>query len=465
MFAGTCSAQSPVSLTINLGNPGPQVAPDFGVFSFETGGLQYDEPGWTTNGYFFNPTNTQLITLFQNLGVKSVRIGGNSGDDFIPTDSDIDSFFGFARAANAKAVFALDLKTGTPAQDAAEAQYIWDNYATNLICFAIGNEPEAYPASTGMTNFQSYISTWQTFAAAVLAAAPGAVLGGPDNESGNISYAPDFCQAEQGNSNVLYLQYHFKPGGSANGQTTQQLIAGELSTNLDTLTYPNCFSEIGAVAQTYGFAYRLSEFNPYVAPSNNVPGEDMWFASALYALDLLHWWAAAGCLGVHFHTGPGNGFLAALYIDQNGDYQVYPVCYGLAAFNAGGFGNVVPLTMTNTQALNLTAYSTGTGTNLYVTIINRENGASGRNATVTIAPIGFVSGNVSAMFLVQSNGDVTATNGVTFGGATILGTGPWQGQWTALGSLSNSQCVVPVPAASAAVVRIQATSLFIPAVI
>jgi hypothetical protein len=466
LLTGTARAQSPVIVAINLGNPGLEVATNFGVFSFETGGLQYNESGWTTNGYFFNPTNTQLITLFQDLGVKSIRVGGNSGDDFIPTDPEIDAFFQFAEAANVKVVFALDLKTGTPAQDAAEAQYIWDNYATNLVCFAIGNEPEAYPASTSMTNFASYLAVWQTFASTVLAAAPGAVLGGPDNESGNISYAPDFCQAEQGNTNVLYLQYHYKPGGSANGQTTQQLIDGLLTTNWDASTYPLAFTQIGAMAQSYGFPYRFSEFNPYVAPSNNITGgEDQWFSSALYAVDLFNWWAEQGCLGVHFHTGPGTGFLSAFYYDQNNNLQAYPLCYGIEAFNVGGYGTVEPLTITNASGLNLTAYSVENGTNLYVTIVNREYGAGGRNASVTIAPHGILAGNVSAMFLVQSNSDVTATNGVTFGGASISGTNVWNGTWTPLGSLTNGQCVISVPAASAAVIRIQAAAFFIPPVI
>ena len=318
-------AQSPVSLAINPGAPGLTVATNFGIFSFENGGLK---PGWAPSGYFFTPTNTQLITLFRNLGVKSIRMGGHSGDEFIPGDADVDSFFGFAAAADVKVVFGLNLESATPSEDASEAQYIWDHYATNLICFAIGNEPNSYPASTGMTNFASYFATWQTFASAVLAAAPGAVLEGPDNDSAGLSYAPDFCQAEQDNTNVPCLSYHYKPLRGSNGKTPQDIAADELSSNLDTSTYPSCYSSIAVPALSNGLSYRLSEFNPYYynSTTNNLLGEDMPFCSALYVLDLFHWWAANGCLGAHYHTGPGTGFLSSFYYDQNGNIQAYSVC-------------------------------------------------------------------------------------------------------------------------------------------
>lgn len=464
LWAQTVLAQSPVGLGINLSSPGFPVATNFGVFSFETGGMKSNN--WAANAYFFTPTNTQLLTLFRNIGVKSIRMGGDSGDQYIPSDADIDSFFGFAGAADVKVVFGLDLESGTPSEDASEAQYIWGKYATNLICFAIGNEPNEYPASTGMTNFATYFAEWQPIAAAVLAAAPNAVLEGPDNDSANFSYAPDFCQAVQGNTNVLCLSYHYKPLRGSNNKNLQQIAADELQSNLDTSTYPNLYSSLAVPAMSAGLSYRLSEFNPYYVNSetNNLTGEDMPYSAALYTLDILHWWAANGCLGVHYHTGPGTGFLSAFYYDQNNHLQAFSACYGMAAFNAGGYGNVEPLTMTNTGGLNLTAYAVGSGTNLYVTIINREYSAGASNAIVTISPVGFVEGSVSAIFLVQSNSDVTATNGVTLGGASISGAGPWLGQWTSLGMLTHAQCTVAVPAASAAIVRIQAATLLPPAI-
>jgi hypothetical protein len=465
-LAGAAFAQSPVSLSIDTESPELAVAPNFGVLSFETGSLEYANKNYTTTGYFFNPTNTQLITIFRNLGVKSMRLGGDSVDgSYIPSDSDIDSFYGFAKASGVQTVFSLDLLGGTPSEAVSEASYIWDNYATNTTCFAIGNEPDEYGSKDpAVTNFTSYIEQWQPIASAVIASAPGALLGGSDNDSAANSWAPDFVQAEEGNSSVASLHYHYKPLGNAAGNTPAQLIAGELSSKLDASDYPSCYNTIAAPALQAAFGYRFTEFNDYYVGSAGTTNDDYYFGTALFALDALRWWAANGCLGLHFHTGV-QGFHAAFFIDGNGDYQLYPIGYGFAAFNVGGSGDVEPMTVNNAGGLNLTAYAIGSGTNLYVTIINREYGGGALSAVATITPYGFAAGNVSAMFLIQSNGDVTATNGVTLGGAAISGAGPWLGQWTSLGMLTNGQCTVVVPAASAAIVRLQATAIASPEII
>ncbi|HTV41623.1 MAG TPA: LamG-like jellyroll fold domain-containing protein [Candidatus Sulfotelmatobacter sp.] len=455
LSAVAARAQSPVAISIDSKSPGPAIAPSFGVFSFETGSLGYGNGNYNPNGYFFNTANTQLITIYRNLGVKSMRIGGDSVDGtYIPSDADIDSYYGFARAAGIQTVFSLDLLDGTPSEDASEAAYIWDNYATNTFCFAIGNEPDEYGAKAqGITNFTTYIADWQPFASAVIAATPGAFLGGPDNDSAANSWSADFVQAEETNPAVKYLHYHYKPLGNAASFTPQQMVSGELSSALDTSDYPSCYNTIAAPAVAAGFGYRFTEFNDYYVGSAGTTNIDNFFATALFALDALHWWAANGCLGLHFHTGV-SGFHAAFYVDGSGNYQLIPISYGIAAFSVGGSGNVEPLTMINSAGLNLTAYGVGNGSNLYVTVINRENGSGARNAAVTISENSAQNGTVSAMYLVQSNGDVTATNGVTLGGATISGTNVWQQNWTTLGTLTNGQFALIVPASSAAIVRI-----------
>ncbi|HEX3627168.1 MAG TPA: hypothetical protein VH280_17305 [Verrucomicrobiae bacterium] len=449
-------AQSPVVLTINTRFPSTTVPSDFGVFSFETASLRYGSKGYNPNGYFFNATNAQLLTLFHNLGVRGLRIGGDSVDSsYFPSTNDVDSYFGFAKAANLKTLYSLDMAGSTPSRDASVARYIWQNYQTNVICLAIGNEPNEYKVNGqdhSITNFSTFMEAWKRFSSAVIGAVPGIRLGGPDNDDAAGSWTARYARTERDTTNVSCILYHFKPLRSAKGKTEDQLIAGELAPGLDATNYPSCYNRIGGTARSFGLSYRFSEFNDYVAPIKTTL-TDYSFAAALFSLDALHWWSAHNCLGVYFHTGL-HGFHAAFYRDSNGNYQLYPIGYGIAAFNIGGYGDVEPLNMTNLERLNLTAYAVKNDTNLYVTIINREYGKNARSAAVTIRPEGFVNGNVAVMFLLQANDDVAATNGVMLGGKSISSADPWLGQWNPLAPVTDGHCAIIVPASSAAVVKI-----------
>jgi prolyl oligopeptidase len=64
-------AQSPVTLTIDTQAQGCAIPDDSTGLSFETLTLLPDRNG----GHFFSGTNTGLVTLFHNLGVKNLRIG------------------------------------------------------------------------------------------------------------------------------------------------------------------------------------------------------------------------------------------------------------------------------------------------------------------------------------------------------------------------------------------------------
>ena len=59
--------------------------------------------------------------------------------------------------------------------------------------------------------------------------------------------------------------------------------------------YANNLAPVAAA----GLRYRLTESNDYLV---GVPGASDAFASALWALDHLHWWAAHGAAGVNFHN-------------------------------------------------------------------------------------------------------------------------------------------------------------------
>jgi hypothetical protein len=226
-----------------------------------------------------------------------------------------------------------------------------------------------------------------------------------------------------------------------------------LSPNWDTSTYPSHLSQTEAIANADGFPFRSTEFNSYVANYPGLAGGNNVFAAALYACDAAHWWAANNCDGVNFHTFLGK-YNATIYYDINGNYQIYPIGYGIKAFELGSHGAVIPVTMTNTNSLNITAYGVGSSNDLFVTIVNKEYAPNPYNAAVTITPEGIPAGSVRAMFLMATNG-VTATNNVTLGGAFITNNAAFGGQWTDLGYLANGQCLVTVPISSVAIVEIR----------
>ena len=86
-------------------------------------------------------------------------------------------------------------------------------------------------------------------------------------------------------------------------------------------------------------------------------------------------------------------------------YKLHPIAYGIEAFAPGGHGIVVPLTMVNPDAVNLTAYAVRDGNDLFVTVINKKDpGSAPRDAEVTINVPG-AAGKSSAIFLAAPGND------------------------------------------------------------
>ena len=136
--------------------------------------------------------------------------------------------------------------------------------------------------------------------------------------------------------------------------------------------------------------------------------------------------------------------------DSAGNYQSRPQGYGIKAFDIGGHGKVVPVTISRSG---MRAYGVIDSSNLYLTIINKEHGEYGRDADVTVKGIE-VKDPVGIMYLKAPTNDVSATAGITLGNATINNAGEWQGKWTTLQPHGDSRLTIPVSAASAAIVRI-----------
>lgn len=471
LYFATCilscaaSAQTPVTVTIDAGSPGYAISDDFCGVSFGAVAEMPQHHG----AFIFSPTNSQLIALFRNSGIRNLRLGGSTVEGLKaarPSRTAIDSVFGFARAAGIQVIYSLPLLNGNPSEDAETARYIWDNYRPWLECFAIGNEPDIkryhYPpfgsgSDPAITNYTSYLTEWRKFAAVITHSVPDAKFAGPDAASAG-NWASRFAGDEKQSGLLLLVTQHYYVGGSPFIRTNDdhpELMSVEnaidkmLSPNYLNRKYPSLFKDAISPVLAEGMPYRMTESDDCL---KGVPNASDSFASALWALDYLHWWAAHGASGVNFHNT--EWFKTdTVYLDQtSGDYCINPKAYAIKAFDLGSHGYVEPVTIGSRKKLNLTAYATCDKTNLYVTIINKEHGLRASSASVEIAPNGFSASGVQAMFLSAPNSDVGAKDGITLGNSSIPNDGLWRGQWKSLDPDKNV-CTVIVPAATAAVIK------------
>lgn len=496
----------PVTITIDGAHPGPVVPDDFAGLSFERGPFYRGDAG--LSGNLFRPANKSLVTLFGNLGLRSLRIGGGSVDQLIPagTGSDgftcIDNLFAFAAAAGVKVIYTLRMLSpgAQPVGDlkavhAKAAGYIWSRYRDNVASFAFGNEPDwhayhtypghpldpaIYEEAPGVPGsaYASYLNHWRSLADAIAGSAPGAPMSGPDlgaydkltytpDPDRGVSWAHQLASDERNSGRMATITQHYYVGGKPGATTAEQAISNMLSAEWVTGTaigtqpagttytpYPWLYANNLAPVTAAGLRYRLTETNEYL---DGVAGASDAFASALWALDHLHWFAAHGAAGVNFHNKP---WLSTDTIVPNPSpssrgYVINPKGYGIKAFTLGSAGQVKPTQVGNPDGINLTAYCIGGAGEDYVTIINKAHGAGAADAAVTIAPPGpGVQGAEIITLASGQPGDARGTE-VTLGGATITGNTPWAGKWSALPADPRAGISLTVNATTAAIVKIQ----------
>ena len=351
--------------------------------------------------------------------------------------------FRFAKAADVKVIYSLRLQKGDPEQNASIAKYIWDNYRNYLDCFALGNENE---------NYNEYRKQWKIIADAIVKAVPDAKFCGPSPVSsmdGGANYIKNFANDFAKTGLIKFVTAHDYPGGNSprnatNGNSGRdQMLSGAW---LD--QYQVFYNQFVPAVSALGLKYKYDEGSSFY--KGGAKDASNTFASSLWCLDYMHWWAAHGCSGYNFHNNRWFMYNITICKDPSGNYQSRPQGYGIKAFDIGSHGKVVPVSVSRT---NMTAYGVVDSDHLYLTIINKEHGEYGRDAEINIKGVESM-GSVEIMYLKASNNDVAATTGISLGGATINNTGEWQGKWTSLKSDGNGKLMVPVSAASAAIVKI-----------
>ncbi len=479
MFAVVCglsaragAEENLVALSVNTSQPGATISPDFSGLSFEVFLALPNDNGV----YYFRPDNRPLLDLFHTLGIKSLRIGGNTSDRDVrklPSEADLTNLFAFAKAADVKVTYCLRLHNGDPQSAAATAKYIMDNFGPQMDCFSIGQEPSAYPvektdtrpttqrmgAATEKYHYESYRDDWKKFADAIIAAVPDVKFCGPSVHN-NGEWARRFI-ADFGKSyHVVLVTEHLYAGGAGGKVPTPQIGIDRMLSDDFVRAYQKLYDGFVPQAVAADLPYRLEEVNNYF--NGGAAKVSNTFASALWGLDFMYWWAQHGAAGVNFHTGDrvaaGNSLQPSKYtafFSTPDGFSVRPLGYGIKAFDLGSHGGFVPIDVSNSSHLNLDAYAVlGGGDELFVTLINKEHGQGAKDASVAVhTDSTFDRGQTIS--LTAAGGDVSAVDGVTLGNGKIASDGTWNGKWMQIPTEKPGLFQLNVPAGSATILRLR----------
>ena len=466
LTAAPAPAPTTVAVRIDSKNPGAEIPADFVGLSFEMQRVLADTNGW----HYFSATNQPLIATFKVLGIKNLRVGGNTADRPtlpVPTQADVDNLFAFASAADVKIIYTLRLNQGSLDGAVQMANYISRHYSDHLDCFAIGNEPNVFS-----TNYDVYVAGWKRFAAQITAPSnsPGARFCGPSVSPGHEKWSAQFAADLARTGWLKFISQHDYPDGDARRSTNAALTRDKLLAPAMNEHYAKFAANFVPTVVSNGLAYRFEEANS-LYDGGALDASDT-FASALWALNYQWWWAAHGMTGINFHTGDKVAArdenkpcrYASFWTVTNG-YNVHPIGYAEKMFSLGGRGRLLPLKITSAGYpphpvnFNLTAYATLAPDNsYYFTLINQTHGDTGTNLTVFLGSKevdGWTKGEV--IRLAAPAGDVSAKTGITLGGSEISDTAAWTGQWQPVAVPPEKfqfPITVELPPASAAVVHL-----------
>ncbi len=465
------SFAAPISVSVATSQPGTRISENALGLSYETSMLAPNAVGVR----YFRSDNQPLLKLFATLGVKSLRIGGNSVDDPkvpVPRAEDVRAFFDFARAAGVKVIYSVRLQDGDPSSAASYAKIIHDTYPDVLECFAIGNEPSYYK------DYAVYLPKWTAIRDAILAVYPDAKFCGPDQNPDPVLTKKMVHDLGDAAGHLVQITQHSYPFGCAyknpaEGQKdVAALVPFDAAASRQKMLSPAAYEiyrkiqrgMADAVAGT-PLSYRLTETNSYWF--SGLQGASDRYASALWAVDYLHWWVAQGAEGLNFHTGDRTGGSVnlpcryAAFVTAGQGYEARPLAYGMKLFSLGGHGRSLPVTVTSAAEQNLAAYAVlAEDRTVAVTLINKVSRADALDAEVQIklsqAPTS--ESHVKIISLTAKHNDIAAGSAdVSLGGAPIAEAGDWKGQWSELpaAAINGDTVTVTLPPASAGVLKLQ----------
>ena len=419
-------------------------------------GLGFEASSVATPGLLSGDNHT-YVQLVRTLGAAGViRVGGNVSDyavydangtpknlskNTVLTKENFRQLRTFLDATGWKLIWGLNLGTGKLDNMVEEARAVAEAVGDKLIAFEVGNEPDLFshaghrPAGYDYVAWHSEFRRYKTAIRAVLPAAPFA---GPDIAMASLDWMQSFAKDEAGDL-ALLTAHHYITGQDNPVSTIQFMLAEEKK-------YQPALSKFQAISASARIPWRMCETASF--SGGGKAGVSDTFASALWALDYLFVLAAYGCSGANMQTGVNHLGVVSKYTpindDLQGHYAAAPEYYGLLAFAQAAKGEQISLTR-DTGGLNLTAYATRQGANVTLTVINKD---MSRDASVSVS--GVAAKQAQVMRLAAPS--LTATTGITLGGASVDGGGKWTGGKSDPVKLATFE----VPSGSAALVTFPA---------
>ncbi len=458
------SKKEPITVKVNTKIPGKEISPEAVGLSYETAQVLPDEKGV----HYFRPDNTALLNMFKTLGVKNLRIGGNSVDAPnipIPGQEDIQSFFKFAKAANVKVIYSVRLQDGDPRVARNTAGIIYENYKDVLESFSIGNEPGYYK------DYQVYTSKWTAIRDAILEVYPDAVFAGPDQNPEPERIKKIVSDFGNPAGRLVQITQHNYPFGCSyknpGEKDVAKLIPVDAEKSREKMLRPSAYRIYDRVLQGMleavkgtPVSFRLTETNSYWF--SGLKGASDSYASALWALDYLHWWTSHGAAGLNFHTGDITGGAIALpcryaaFVTSDNGYKARPLSYGMKLFSLAGSGNSLDVEVSSSDQ-NFVAYANlCRNKTVLLTLINKEYKNTEKLQISIQLDASLHNSKVEVISLEAKNNDIAAgSETVTLGGAQIESDGTWKGQWQILpdSNLGNNEINISIPPACALIIK------------
>ena len=440
-FAAQIQDAQPIQININPDRMLGAIPADFTGLGYEISSVA--RPG------LLSAANRQYVQLVRALGVHGViRVGGNTSDysSFSPAgeavsapkatvvnEANLKELGTFLDATGWELIWGLNLGSGNEQQAIEEARAVTAVAKGNLLAFEIGNEPDLFsheghrPKSY---SYEEYLKQYRRYKTAIRARLPNAPFAGPD-AAVQTDWVSRFAADED--NDLKLLTHHYYRECAKPTSTLDMLLAP------DPKLAPE-LAKLKAASASSRVPYRICETNSFCGGGK--PGVSDTFGAALWTLDFMFRLAWADCAGVNMETGVNQlGFVSwysPISDDEHGHYTPKPEYYGMLAF-AGASGGERVATNYDPAGANLTAYAVlSPQKRLLLAIINKE---FARYADVTVTTGQSVrSANVSRL----TGPSLESKEGVTFGGnVEDLRT-------------QNQGCRLRVPAASAAIVSLQA---------